>query len=318
MGKFETVERPMVSIIIPTYNREDRIIDTLDSVFRQSYKNIEVVIVDDGSIDSTTITIEKFIVDNKAKNIKLIKQENRGAPAARNNGFKNSIGKLIVFFDSDDIMLGERINLQVEEIQKSNSDMCACGFFFDKVGGQSYVPVDLKNPLIQNIKRELWGSTQSWMFRRSIVERINGFDEDLKCKQDLDIVFRALIESSKVCIVKLPCSVFVRHDGKERIMKSTKNLNGLDSILKFNFKVINYCLQINNKPLYKTSIRNLADDLYQIMSVPDIFSKDFISKLNTYLTLKSVTTRYYLYCYLMYKLCVSDNFRKTLRAFIKR
>lgn len=92
----------LVSIIIPVYNRESFLEKLLESLINQTYQNIEIILVDDGSSDSSTKIISDYIsIDNR---IKLISQQNAGAPAARNAGLDISKGDFVCFFDSDDIM----------------------------------------------------------------------------------------------------------------------------------------------------------------------------------------------------------------------
>lgn len=114
----------LVSIIIPVYNCEAYIADCLDSILNQSYKKIEVIIVDDGSTDST-----KFILENykKISNIKLIFQENTGVSSARNLGIKLSSGKYICFVDGDDFIDENYIKRLVEEVDDSNLQLPIVG-----------------------------------------------------------------------------------------------------------------------------------------------------------------------------------------------
>lgn len=310
----ENKNNPLVSIIIPTYNRDNRIIETLESVCDQDYNNIEVIIVDDGSNDNTCEHVMEYINNSSFTRIRLLRQENNGAPSARNNGFRNSNGKYVVFFDSDDIMLKNRISTQVKHMMSTDSEMCACGFFYDNTNGGSYIPPDDNgNLLLKNIRRELLGSTQSWMFSRLLIRNIIGYDEALKCKQDLDLVFRALLTKPKVCIVKEALSIFIRHNGQERIMISTNNLSGLESIFRYNFKVINYCVKNQSYELYKYSIKLLAQDISTICSFKDVFSNRFRESLKKYLDSRIFQTKMFLYYYVSYKLFISPDMRQLLK-----
>ena len=100
---------PKVSVIIPTYNREEFIVETINSVLNQTYKDFEVIVVDDGSTDNTKQKLEPF----KSK-IKLIEQPNSERAVARNNGVKNSSGEYIAFLDSDDIWIKDKLEKQVK------------------------------------------------------------------------------------------------------------------------------------------------------------------------------------------------------------
>jgi glycosyltransferase involved in cell wall biosynthesis len=103
---------PLVSIVIPVYNKEQWITQTLKSVLEQSYSNWECVLVDDGSNDNSVAVIEKFIVENPA-NWKLLRQPNAGQATARNVAINNSSGEFISFLDGDDIWARNKIEAQV-------------------------------------------------------------------------------------------------------------------------------------------------------------------------------------------------------------
>jgi glycosyltransferase involved in cell wall biosynthesis len=105
---------PKVSVIIPTYNSAKYLSETLQSVFSQTYRNIEIVVVDDGSTDNTREIINSFSLPE----IKYIYQENSGGPASpRNKGILASEGRYLAIFDSDDVMLPEKIEKQVAFIR---------------------------------------------------------------------------------------------------------------------------------------------------------------------------------------------------------
>lgn len=92
--------RPLVSIVIPCYNSSKFVAETIDSVLNQSYKNIELIVVNDGSTDNSLSIIQQF-TDNR---IQLISKENAGVSAARNSGFKKAKGEFIMFLDADDLI----------------------------------------------------------------------------------------------------------------------------------------------------------------------------------------------------------------------
>ncbi len=102
----------LVSVIVPTYNCEEYILETLHSIKNQTYKNFEVIIIDDCSTDNSEFLINDFILtDNRFKYIKL--DENSGAAIARNKGVEMACGKFIAFLDSDDIWVENKLELQL-------------------------------------------------------------------------------------------------------------------------------------------------------------------------------------------------------------
>ena len=107
----------LVSIIISAYNAEAYIEETIRSVLSQTYKNLEIIVVNDGSTDGTGTILDKY----SEKGVIHIKQHNSGQDAALNNGFRHSTGKYIKFMDSDDLINPEMIELQVKALQSNPS-----------------------------------------------------------------------------------------------------------------------------------------------------------------------------------------------------
>ncbi|MCX7846273.1 MAG: glycosyltransferase family 2 protein [Dictyoglomaceae bacterium] len=109
--------KKLVSVIIPTYNCEKYIKNCIDSVLAQTYKNIEIIIIDDGSTDNT----EKIIENYFKRKVIYLKQENKGPSISRNRGIRFSKGDYITFIDADDYLLPEFIEIGIKEIQKYNN-----------------------------------------------------------------------------------------------------------------------------------------------------------------------------------------------------
>ena len=255
---------PLVTVIIPTYNRAVRIIQTLDSVLEQTYPNLEVIVVDDGSADNTLQVLNDYSEKAVQKQIKFkaIAQKNAGAPAARNNGLRNADGEYVVFFDSDDVMLPERIETQIKIMLEENSDCCACGFFINNEQ-QKYQPyiIEGKGILYSFLREKLFASTQSWMLKKSLVLQVGGYDETLKCRQDGDIIFRIFIMQPKVSITMLPLSIFINHNG-QRIIQSAKKIEyGYNSIIRYHSKIVDYCVLKKEFMLLFFEMRRYCGDM---------------------------------------------------------
>jgi glycosyltransferase involved in cell wall biosynthesis len=229
---------PLISIIVPVYNRADRIGQTLDSLLAQTQRNYEIILVDDGSTDRTAEVIAPYL----NAHVFYYRQENAGAPAARNYGFERSKGKMIVFFDSDDLMLPSRLEEQQKAMQRENAQACAAGFYINLIGGDTYLPPVQGQESIMElfINRKLLGSTQSWMFSRELVMQVKGFDTELSCRQDIDIAFRILKLNPKVALLRKPLSLFIDHEGAERIMNNWNSPKHLDSKSRYHRKVLRY------------------------------------------------------------------------------
>ena len=113
------INQPLVSVVIPTYNRANKIVKAIKSVQDQTFENWEIIVVDDGSQDKTCEVIEQIL--NKDQRIRLIRhQKNKGAQAARNIGIKAAKGEWIAFLDSDDQWLPESLELRLKVARKEN------------------------------------------------------------------------------------------------------------------------------------------------------------------------------------------------------
>ena len=196
------MKNPLVSVIIPSYNRAALIKKAVLSVLEQTYGNIEVIVVDDGSTDKTAEVISK-ITDKRLRFFKLPK--NQGACHARNYGIKKAKGELICFNDSDDVYLENKIERQVENLLKNKSDMDICRVkFFD--GDFSIVrPTDDEIRAIKKhgyFKQLLMGnyiSNQSPLIKKSLLKKAS-FDEKLSRLQDYDLWIRLLPQCKKISI----------------------------------------------------------------------------------------------------------------------
>jgi len=168
----------LISIIVPCYQAERTIIKTLDDIFSQDYQPLEVIVVNDGSTDKTVIFLNGY-----QKKIHIINQENRGASAARNNGFKKSHGKYLLFCDSDIKLKPNMISAMVGTLEKNpEASYCYSNFVF---GPHTF---DLFPFDEEKLRKENYISTMSLIRREHFI----GFDESLQRYQDWDLWKRML------------------------------------------------------------------------------------------------------------------------------
>ena len=117
---------PLVSVIIPVYNVKHYIRECIDSVIHQTYSNLDIILIDDGSVDGSDSMCDYYKL--KDKRIRVIHQENHGLSAARNAGLDVMLGDFVSFLDSDDSFFPDMIQKMVSGIVKTNSDIIACGY----------------------------------------------------------------------------------------------------------------------------------------------------------------------------------------------
>ena len=171
-------EHPRISVIIPCYQSEETIEQTLWDIFNQTYGKIEIIAVNDGSDDSTTNILNEYI-----GRIKIIDQENLGASAARNKGFKESQGEYILFCDADIRLKPTMIEKMLKKLTE-NPEKAYCYSSF-KFGLHTF---DLFEFDGEKLQKENYISTMSLIGRNSFI----GFDEKLQRYQDWDLWKRML------------------------------------------------------------------------------------------------------------------------------
>jgi len=185
-------KKPIVSVIIPTYNRAHLIGRSIQSVLNQTYQDFEIIVVDDGSTDNTEDIIKKF--QKKDERIKYIKNEkNKGGSAARNTGIKAARGKYIAFLDSDDEWMKRKLEKQVRNIEKStiSASISYCGFIRStKEGFQFFCPAKRGNLYYLQLYKAYISPTSAVMVKRKCFDFVGFFDETLPARQDYDMWLR--------------------------------------------------------------------------------------------------------------------------------
>lgn len=121
------INEPIISVIMPVYNAEKYLDESIQSILNQTFNNFEFIIINDGSTDKSFEIIEKY--KNQEERIILINRENKGLIASLNEGIKLSKGKYIARMDADDISLPERFRKQLDIIERNNADICGSHYF---------------------------------------------------------------------------------------------------------------------------------------------------------------------------------------------
>ena len=214
-----------VSIIIPTYNRENIIGKTLKNLLQQTYSDIEIIVVDDGSSDNTLDVVSGF----KESRIKYIKHsENKGACAARNTGIRAAVGEYIMLNDSDDLSSTDRVEKQLNALRRFGADICFGKYRrhgFGKRYSQEFP--DLEDGIQEGklLRSRNYVSATTLMAKKSVFEEVQ-FDESLKMWQDYDWSVRTSIKYTYCFISDIIADVFLQND--------SISLNKRETLLKTN------------------------------------------------------------------------------------
>lgn len=188
----KTSRHPLVSVIIPVFNREDFIVNTLDSLKYQDYRPIEIIVVDDGSTDNTSHVVDNWRLLNTKPgfHMTIINQQNQGAPMARNHGVDEAKGIYVQFLDSDDTLEPIKIAKQVEILEKTNGDFAVCDFrYVDEKGNCNKICLNNGNLLFRVIQG--WSIyTSSPLIRSTLFKGKINWNPKLTANQDIDFFFK--------------------------------------------------------------------------------------------------------------------------------
>ena len=199
----------LFSIIMPTYNRENLIVHSLDSVHAQTYRPVEIIIVDDGSIDNTAHVVDDWRRANeeqKGFHVKYVYQKNAGPSAARNRGLIECRGEFIQFLDSDDLIPPQRLETLAKVFQDPECDFIQTGFngFCANCGEiiENHYGKPDQNQLEVALKGRLWPNTLRSAFRHSLIASMGPWNEEMTCFEDYEYVIRALLKSHKSIAIR--------------------------------------------------------------------------------------------------------------------
>lgn len=258
---------PLISIIIPTYNRAHLISETLDSIIAQTYTNWECIIVDDGSTDHTEETVAEYIKKDARFQYHIRPDTHKpGGNGARNYGFSLSKGEYINWFDSDDLMHPEKLERQINLLLnnlKSDFVLCQTAFFksnIDTIIG--YWNSNLfSDSLIDDfiIKKIGWSTSAPLWKKESLIKHNLKFDEELKNGQDFKFHIEVLLKGLKPVVVNEVLVFNREHTNQIKSKKSKAFSKSL--IFKFLYENKNQ-LNSNTVVFVQNTLVNLIPRLY--------------------------------------------------------
>lgn len=257
----------LVSIIIPTFNREATIGAAVESALAQTYPNKEIIVVDDGSHDRTLEKLKTF-----GAAITVISQTNAGPSKARNCGVKESKGEILSFLDSDDLWLPEKIAKQVQLMERAGEEMpcCVCNAIIHgragEVIGHSFNNAGI-HTVVQNgewINPSEVLATSFLLFnqvvavRRTAFDQVNGFNESLRLLEDYELALK-LSCKGKWGIINEPLVIKKNETegiGVECLKDHAKHLQTCVDVIH-EFLLDNHSLQCNARRLLQDSLADL-------------------------------------------------------------
>lgn len=283
---------PKISVVIPTYNRSKELINCIYSLTNQTLKDIEIIIIDDGSTDNT----ESVINNIKDKRIKYIKRKNHGIGSSRNCGIELSTGDFISFIDSDDYVDSTFLEKMYKKAVSDNLDLVVCDYYnFYKNGNKECVTIPtFKNTNIKDNKELIltinYGPCNK-LYKKTLIKNIR-YKENIKY-EDMPFVLECIKESKKIGKVNEPLNYFLMDNISETTTRDKKIFDI--------FKVLDIVKVIYNEEHYKDVVSSLIIKTLTNYTIQQRYQKDknirnkFIEEAFTYM--KNFDINYNNNCY---------------------
>jgi glycosyltransferase involved in cell wall biosynthesis len=211
---------PLVSVVLPTYNRPESLPDSIESVTNQTYKRIELIVVDDHSDTSQQNTVNSVSHEGLHDMIFVRHNENRGLSAARNTGIKRASGQLVAFLDDDDVWKADKIERQVGVFRRAGSEVGAVCTGIRSIDASGSVisvrSIEPEGDITKDLLYDTVVSVPTLLVRRSVIADAGLFDERLKVYEDREWVIR-LSQHCKFRSIRDPLLVTQRDEDHESL-----------------------------------------------------------------------------------------------------
>lgn len=247
-----------VSIVIPYFNNENTILRALNSVIGQTYKNYEIILINDGSTDKSQKIVEDFIKKNDHVKIRNFRQTNSGPSSARNKGIHESIGKYIAFLDADDEWTIDKLEKQILVAESCDIDLLSCNYNIFKMHKSNklyFTRENLKKVGFKKVLFKHYFATSCVLVKKDVILQAGGFPEEQKYMEDA-LVFTRIVRNHDSYIT----NDFLVNTYKNSYGESglSKNLYDMERYELLNFKKLKEENKYNNIkisfPLYLAAV----------------------------------------------------------------
>ncbi len=242
---------PFISVVIPAYNSEKYITETLNTVFAQTYKNFELIVSDDGSSDNTVEIVKDVFREFPDKNTKLLINKHQGPGATRNRGIEAASGKWVSFLDSDDKWFEQKLQRVVDFISSNSEINLVCHNEVWHTGnGEKMLDYSATynkkiSPFL-SLYRQNCLSTSAVSVKREFLIKAGMFDESLPSAQDYDLWLRlSMLPDIKIGFINEPLGFYITRDGNI----SSNVEQRLRCVLKIGQKYADNIKQISSFPI---------------------------------------------------------------------
>lgn len=306
------MEKKLVSIILPVYNVEKYVQICLDSISGQTYPNIEVILVDDGSSDRSGLICDEYAT--KGKRVKVIHQKNAGVSSARNRGMEVAVGDYICFADSDDILMPDYVSYLVGLLETYKVDVAVTTSFFTSFGGKQVVRDKVKvlsgeDAAASILYYHIPIGCYCKLFKRSFLnDHAVRFIPNVYIGEGFNFNVKAFLLATKVAVGhrKIYC---YRRDNTESAMTKFK-IQKCEMAIKA-IDIIRESLIVKSEKMYRAcdfAKWHTCSDMYNWMSLAHVKYEYQDMYLSCYQTIRNYSWK---------ALCSPINKRERIRAFLQ-
>lgn len=209
---------PLISVIVPIYNVAPWLPRCLDSIVGQTYKNLEIILIDDGSTDNSLEICQTY--GAKDTRIKIIHQENKGVSAARNAGLDNAQGDFIMFVDPDDWLTLDACEKLLDTQQQTQTDVVMGNFYYSRENSPNALAIEIKETSVLRIEKTVALSllfschcvVWAKLYRHSVLNN-SRFNLEYKLGEDVDFLFQTIEKTHTFSFSPLPIYYYYLHQG---------------------------------------------------------------------------------------------------------
>ncbi len=317
-----------LSVIIPAYNAENTILSTLEKLQKQTFKNFEAVIVNDGSTDNTQKIVEKFL-KNESLNWQLINQQNKGEGETRNTGLRNAKGERVLFLDADDYLSSAALEKLYNALNNHNAEISFSSYSYVYSNGSEklyyhpykvYLQTEIMKLFFRRLANPGIGNT---LIKKSLIDKHNLKFEKYKAGADNHFFRKLLLHVDKVVSIEENLFFYIYNDSS--VMNSSYSFNRLDSIYSVLDTIKEYKEKNINENIIKyldvfliSEIRGNAMDFYIVNGDTTILKEKILTflpkkiELKHYLSSKRTVWLFSLYIFYKFPL-LSLKFYKFLK-----
>lgn len=311
-----------ISIIVPIYNVENYLRKCLDSILNQTYKNIEIILIDDGSKDSSGDICDEYAL--KSKKIKVIHKENAGLSATRNLGIEISTGDYIAFIDSDDYITEDYCEMLYSALKETDADIACGAYKVVRTDGSVIIDSSIESGLCQSEVVEYKGIEiikeflSQKTFKNFVWNKL--FKKSVVCDfqvginyEDIVFGFKVLSAINKITYVNRNCYFYLKRNSSITATITEKNLQDFGKAIYDRYELINANYpELNNYNMYallesslalsikyvisKRKFKEIEKYVFEFIAIilkyTDSHEKEFFASLNDYQKLCIYLMRY--------------------------